>query len=60
MSGKSLSGKELKVQFARGNRDRDRGGDRYRNERGGRGRSDDRRPRDGGDRDRPKGCFNCG
>lgn len=55
--------KELKVEFAKGQRDRnDRGnyrgdrdrdrGDRYRG-----GRDNDRRPRDG---DRPKGCFNCG
>lgn len=57
MNGKQLMGKELKVEFARGqsNRDRgDRGG--FRGDRGGRGRGGDDRRRD----DRPKGCFNCG
>ncbi len=50
-------GKELKVQFARGSNNRDRGGFRG-GDRGFRGgRDNDRRPRDNGDR--PKGCFNC-
>lgn len=57
-----MLGKELKVEFAKGDRG-DRGSFRDRgNSRGGyrdRGDRDFDRRRDGGDRDRPKGCFNC-
>lgn len=50
-------GKEIKVEYAKGPRDRGDRGDRG----GFRGRGGDferRPPRDFGDR--PKGCFNCG
>lgn len=57
MNQKDFMNKEVKVEYAKGPRDRnDRGGDRG----GFRGRGDFERrgPRDFGDR--PKGCFNCG
>lgn len=57
MNQKNYLGKEIKVEFAKGPRDRGDRGDRGSSFRGRGG--DDRRPqRDFGDR--PKGCFNCG
>ena len=57
MNGNTTLGKEIKVEFARGGRDRNDRGDRggFRNDRGG--RDSDRGRRDFNDR--PKGCFNC-
>lgn len=65
MNQQELLGKELKVEFAKGDRgDRgDRGGYRDRgNSRSGyrdRGDRDFDRRRDDRGGDRPKGCFNC-
>jgi hypothetical protein len=69
MNKKTLMDKELKVEFAigqrdRNDRDRDRGnrGDRDYDrdrDRGYKNNRDDRRDNRGGN-DRPKGCFNCG
>ena len=62
MNQQDFLNKEIKVEFAKGPRDRDRNDRGDRRDRGGfrdGGRRDDRRPpRDFGDR--PKGCFNCG
>lgn len=57
MNGSEALGREIKVEFAKGNRDRNDRGDRggFRGDRGG--RDFDRGRRDFGDR--PKGCFNC-
>lgn len=56
MNQKDFMNKEVKVEYAKGPRDRGDRGDRgsFR----GRGDFDRRPPRDFGDR--PKGCFNCG